>query len=46
MTHSSHLNPVFKEAMRVCLVVSEGIASKQCVPSETRRLKLRVGEAV
>jgi hypothetical protein len=46
MTHSGYLNPVFKEAMPIRLVPLEAIASKKCVPSETRRLRLRVGEAV
>jgi hypothetical protein len=46
MTHSGYLNPVLKEAIPIRLVPLEAIASKKCVPSETRRLRLRVGEAV
>jgi hypothetical protein len=46
MTHSGYLNPVFKEARPIRLLPLEAIASKKCVLSETRRLRLRVGEAV
>jgi len=46
MTPSGYLNLVFQEAMPIRLVPLEAIASKKCVPSETRRLRLRVGEAV
>ena len=42
MPQSGHCNPVFKEALREGLSVSEGMASEESMPSEVRTVMMGV----